>query len=239
MRETTLGGLKVRLTGGTDREGGGDGPAVVLLHGYGAPGTDLVPLWRALRAPPGTRFVFPEAPLSLSGPMAPPGGRAWWHLDLERILRASLTGGVRVLHDEAPAGLGEARARVAGLLDELERDWRVPPGKLVLGGFSQGAMLSCDLALRSERPLAGLVLMSGTLIAAPEWAPLYAKRRGLKTLVSHGREDPMLPFTAAEELRDLLTRAGVEVRFVPFHGGHTIGDPVLGAVSEFLATCFE
>ena len=59
MRTTTLGQLTVHLTGGTDREGGGDGPLVVLLHGFGAPGTDLVPLWRELRAPPGTRFAFP------------------------------------------------------------------------------------------------------------------------------------------------------------------------------------
>ena len=49
MRTTTLGQLTVHLTGGTDREGGGDGPLVVLLHGFGAPGTDLVPLWRELR----------------------------------------------------------------------------------------------------------------------------------------------------------------------------------------------
>lgn len=65
MREETFGSLRVRITGGADREGGGDGPAIVLLHGFGAPGHDLVGLWRTLRVPEGTRFVFPEAPLSL------------------------------------------------------------------------------------------------------------------------------------------------------------------------------
>src|SRR5208282_2123552 len=85
MRTLELGGLRVRVTGGTDREGGGDGPALVLLHGFGAPGDDLVSLWRVLAAPAGTRFVFPEAPVSLAA-MGYGEGRAWWMIDMERML---------------------------------------------------------------------------------------------------------------------------------------------------------
>ena len=80
MRELKLGTLTAHVTGGTDREGGGTGPVVVLLHGYGAPGTDLVPLWRELAVPREVRFVFPEAPLALGN-----GGRAWWQLDMARL----------------------------------------------------------------------------------------------------------------------------------------------------------
>ena len=65
MRQEKLGGLIVRMTGGTDGRGGGNGPAVVLLHGYGAPGDDLVVLSDYLDAPAGTRFLFPEAPLPM------------------------------------------------------------------------------------------------------------------------------------------------------------------------------
>ena len=75
MREEQIGGLRARMTGGTDGKGGGQGPLVLLLHGFGAPGDDLVPLADVLNVPAGTRFVFPEGPLSLS--FGPGDARAW------------------------------------------------------------------------------------------------------------------------------------------------------------------
>jgi predicted esterase len=69
MREERFAGITVRLTGREDRQGGGDGPLVVLMHGFGAPGTDLVGLWRVLDVPGNVRFAFPEAPPS-QGSMA-------------------------------------------------------------------------------------------------------------------------------------------------------------------------
>ncbi len=79
------------------------------------------------------------------------------------------------------------------------------PSKLVIGGFSQGAMLATDVALRSDIPLAGLCLFSGTLIAEQEWVVSAPNRRGLRVSLSHGQSDAILPFTAAERLRDFLT----------------------------------
>src|SRR5580704_31109 len=111
MRIVELGGLKVRIAGGTDREGGGEGPAVVLLHGFGAPGDDLASLWRVLPAPPGTRFVFPEAPLSLSV-LGMIEGRAWWMIDIARFQRARSPKDLQSLMSQVPDGLAEARARV-------------------------------------------------------------------------------------------------------------------------------
>ena len=103
MREESLGGLRVRLTGGTDREGGGNGPLVVLMHGFGAPGTDLVPLARVLDVPREVRFAFPEAPLDL-GPEAM-NGRAWWRIDMARMQRAMMTGEVDRSHAVGPRGV--------------------------------------------------------------------------------------------------------------------------------------
>jgi phospholipase/carboxylesterase len=124
--------------------------------------------------------------------------------------------------------------RVLALLDEAERRLGANPQATVLGGFSQGAMLACDAALRSDRPLAGLVLLSGTLLAQDEWVPLMPKRRGLPVLQSHGQADPLLPFFLAEQLRDLLSRAGLAVQWVSFRGGHEIPPSVLDRLGSFL-----
>ncbi len=214
-----------------------DQPAltVVLLHGYGASGDDLVGLAQEIEAPPGTRFVFPEAPLSLGlAPRAGDEGRAWWPLDMERLEVALNTGDIASLLQEVPPGLATARMAIVELLDVLERDYGARPERTVLGGFSQGAMLSLDVALRTKRALAGLVLLSGTLVCADEWRPLMPNRAGLRVLQSHGIGDPLLLFPIAEALRGLLVEAGVEVEWVPFRGGHTIGVEVLDALGVFL-----
>lgn len=230
MKLEQLGGLKVRLTGGTDGRGGGDGPVVVLLHGWGAPGDDLVPLGPEIDAPRGTRFVFPEAPLSLQ--MGFGDSRGWWILDIEKRQREIAAGRARDLSRKVPEGLAEARAKVIALLDELER--RLSTRQIVLGGFSQGAMLACDVALHTGKPLAGLVMLSGTLLAADEWSLLMPKRKGLRVFQSHGSADPLLPSFMAEQLRDLLTQAGLSVEWVGFRGGHEIPGVVLEKLGLFL-----
>jgi phospholipase/carboxylesterase len=226
-----LGELEAYIAGGTDREGGGDGPVVVLLHGFGAPGDDLVPLWRTLAAPPGTRFVFPAAPIGLGRLYM--GGRAWWRIDLEERARRQALGEKRDLA-EVPEGLDSARAALDVFLDEVNRTLAPPPGKTVLGGFSQGAILSLDTALRSTRALAGLVLLSGTHVAADEWAPRFEARRGLPVFMSHGQSDDILPFAVSDALGVTLGNKGLPVDWVQFRGGHGIPPEVDDGVSTFL-----
>jgi phospholipase/carboxylesterase len=228
---TRFADLVVHIAGGTDREGAGSGPVVVLLHGFGAPGDDLVSLWRTLRAPAGTRFVFPEAPLPL--PAGFGNGRAWWWIDLEARMRRQEQGLPRDL-DSVPEGLEAARAQVDAVLSQVSDKLRPSPGQVVLGGFSQGAMLALDVALHSDRALAGLVLMSGTHLAAKEWSKRYEQRRGLPVFMSHGDQDPMLPFDGAEGLGQTLVAAGLQVEWLPFRGGHGIPWEVVEAVGGFL-----
>lgn len=230
MRQERWGGLSVQIVGGTDGKGAGDGPVVVLLHGFGAPGDDLVPLWRMIKGAPNTRFVFPAAPLEL--PYQYAGGRAWWMIDLNRFESVLRAGRPRELTREIPPGLAPAREKMLALLEKLNQE--LSPKKLFLGGFSQGAMLSCDIALRSETPLSGLILMSGTLLAADEWLSLMHQRRGLRVFMSHGTHDPLLPYAFSEELREYLTKAGLSVTWVSFPGGHEIPMQVLAGVGAFL-----
>lgn len=240
MRVEHFGSLEARVVGGTDREGGGDGPVVVMLHGFGAPGTDLVPLWRVLDVPKGTRFVFPAAPIDLSYAYGMGDARAWWMIDMVALERARQRGEFREFGKEIPEGLDQARAQVIELLDAVQERLAPPEGQILLGGFSQGAMLSLDVALHDPRPLAGLVLFSATLLAEAIWVPRMPARNGLPVLQSHGQADPLLPFVVAEKLRDHMLQAGMDVEFAPFRGAHEIPQNVIerfGALAHRVLRC--
>jgi phospholipase/carboxylesterase len=235
MRKLRLGQLDAQITGGSDREGGGDGPVVVLLHGFGAPGTDLVPLWRQIETSHAVRFVFPAAPLVLETGMPDDyAGRAWWMIDIGELQEKAAAGRLDELTARVPEGLLEARAALSSLVDALDTELGVQSSRVVVGGFSQGSMVACDFALNDERPLAGLILLSSTLLARHEWLRLAPQRAGLPVLQSHGRSDPTLPFELAEKQRDLLLGAGLDLQFIAFNGGHGIPGSVLDAMGPFL-----
>ena len=146
---------------------------VILCHGFGAPGTDLVPLVpEILGLDPGLeakiRFVFPAAPLSLDE-IGMVGGRAWWHLDVQRLAMAVEQGELRILRNEIPEGLESARDSLMTLVSELKKSTGLPVSRFVLGGFSQGAMLATDVALRLDDSPLGLEIFSGTLLCEEQW----------------------------------------------------------------------
>jgi phospholipase/carboxylesterase len=232
MRAVHMGGLKVRLTGGVDGQGGGDGPVIMLLHGFGAPGDDLVPLTDVIDAPTGTRWLFPEAPLSLN--MGFGDSRAWWIIDFARIQEDRAAGRIRDLSVEVPQGLALAREQFLAFLKELPKQLPIDYKKTVIGGFSQGAMLTCDTVLQTDYPFAGLVQLSGNLLAQAVWGPLMRKRKGLPVFQSHGTQDDILPNIGAERLRDALTQAGLAVEWHNFRGGHAIPEMVLRRLGPFL-----
>jgi len=211
----------VVLGGGADGNGGGEAPLLVLLHGFGATGQDLVPLGQELGGP-ALRFACPAAPLALEPGPADRVGRAWWLIDMLELQRAVMFRDFDTLMNRAPAGLTEARTAVTELLTELEREHGMVRSKLVLGGFSQGAMLATDVTLHLEQPPAALAIFSGSLINRQEWLPRMKARAGLPVLQSHGDADPVLSFEIAEKLRDELTSAGLDVEFIRFKGGHGI-----------------
>ncbi|MGE0547725.1 MAG: alpha/beta hydrolase [Kofleriaceae bacterium] len=221
-----LGGLTTRIVGPSDAT-----TSVVLLHGFGAPGDDLVALADYISAP-AVRWVFPEAPIELGGLYG--DSRAWWMLDLAKLEDDLRCGVPRDRRDEVPDGLVAVRAQVMRMLDEAQQRFSIPDDRLVLGGFSQGAMVSLDVALHRPAPPAALLLMSGTLLAQSEWQPRMASLAGVRVMQSHGRSDMLLPFAIAEQLGELLRAAGAMVDWQPFSGGHEIPPGVLAAASQLL-----
>jgi phospholipase/carboxylesterase len=110
----------------------------------------------------------------------------------------------------------------------------VPADHIVLGGFSQGAMLALDVAALRARKPAALVLMSGSMVALPQWFGHAPTLKGLEIFMSHGRADHTLPFAVAEVLRDRLGQVGARVAWLPFDGGHEIPPAVVQALTSFL-----
>lgn len=235
MRRIVLGGLQAHVTGGSDGQGGGSGPLVILLHGFGASGTDLAPLAAEVAAPRAVRWLFPMAPIVLE-PGVPDvaAARAWWMIDMVELQVAAMTGQIAALADRRPAGIDDAREKLIAMLDAAEREFGVAQNQMLLGGFSQGAMLATDTVLRTTRPFAGLAILSGTLLARKEWQALAPARSGLSVLQSHGRADPILPFSLAEELRDLLKTSGLSVDWLAFSGGHGIPAPALSRLQALI-----
>jgi len=235
MQERRFADILVRLAGGADREGGGDGPLLVLMHGFGAPGTDLVGLWRVLDVPKSVRFGFPEAPHAMPGM---PGARAWWPLDLARAER-ELAQGPRSYADEIPPGMEQATDGVVAMLQAMQEALGVADDRLVVGGFSQGSMVACNAVFTRAVAPGVLVILSGTPVNVEAWKAGMRTRAGLPVFQSHGSHDPLLSFQAAERLRDEMQEAGLRNEWMAFRGGHEIPMAVLQALSRFVTERFD
>ncbi len=187
--------------------------AVVLLHGYAMKPEDLAPFAHSLGVP--ALFLLPRGPQrGLDS-----GGYGWWDIDSE-ARDAALLRGPRDLAEQYPSGLGAARAMLERFIEALAAQYQ--PHCTVLGGFSQGGMLSLDFVLRSSRSVDALVLLSASRIASADWEPKRERLRGLPAFLSHGRADQDLAFAAGEALRDFMSASGAEVSWAPFDGGHEI-----------------
>lgn len=222
--EPAWGGLEV-LQVSSMAAGERGGAAVVLLHGFGASGDDLVSLAQALQRPQ-TRFILPAAPIALMG-----GGRAWWNIDAPDRPRYVTDPG-----DSAASGpnvaLDAARGAVQGVLRTALQ--RHAPDALMIAGFSQGAMLSLDVALAASPAVKRVGVLSGALLvdAAQRLETVTAARPAV--FISHGREDQRLPFTGGERMKAALEARGFAVTWRPFEGGHQIPEAIVNDLRPFL-----
>ena len=127
-----------------------------------------------------------------------------------------------------PGGIKVASRLVRNYLKDIE-------GPIVLGGFSQGAMLSGEIAFQTDQELAALVLLGGTTVNEAAWVERFPGRRRLPIFIAHGRQDSVLPFAIAERFAGKLKAAGMNVTWFPFDGGHEIPAAVVRELNAFLA----
>ena len=200
---------------------GGEGPvSLVLLHGYGSNAGDWLQFEHQLQVPLDGRLVFPQGPLR-----GPNGARGWWWLNIEGHVRD----GERYPDFSAakPGGIKLASRLVRELLASV-------PGPMVLGGFSQGAMLSAEIAFQTDQDLVALVLLSGTTVNEAAWVERFPGRRQLPIFIAHGRNDGVLPFATMERFQARMRETGLNVTWFPYDGGHDIPDEVVRALNSFL-----
>ncbi len=204
-------------------------PYVILFHGYGADNTDLAPLASMIPVGRPVNWIFPNGHISV-----PLGGhyegRAWFPLRVSELEQAMATGTGVDLTKVAPPGMKRARENVF----EMFRQLKVPLDRVVLGGFSQGAMVATDVTLHGEGSPAGLILLSSTLVDAETWRSLAPKRKGLPFFQSHGTHDAVLRIEPARQLATLLRESGWEGQLNEFGGQHEIPSEVLIRVGDFL-----
>jgi len=212
-----------------DRRGPGLGQAkqvVVLLHGYGADGADLLGLADPL-APhmPDTAFVAPNAPERSIGN---PGGFQWFPIPW-------LDGSSE---EEAAAALQAAVADLNGFLDQVLKDEQLPAARMILFGFSQGTMLSLHVAPRRPEAVAGVVGFSGRLLE-PEHLKDDVRVRPPILLV-HGDQDEMVPPENLETAARALQDAGFNVFAHIMQGtGHGIAPDGLSVALAFMRQQFQ
>ena len=199
--------------------------AIIWLHGLGADGTDFLPVAEALRLPPelGVRFLFPNAPrmpVTLNGGLVMP---AWYDIhslepgapvDLEGILRS---------------------ARQIQSLAEAQRRQGIAAERIVLAGFSQGGLVALAAALHDDRPLAGVMALS-TYLPQPVLPENPLPRRIFQ---AHGRQDPVVPFSAGEAARERLLAQGHEVEWHEYDMDHSVCPEEVADIRSWLLRVLE
>ena len=184
---------------------------VILIHGRGADANDLVDLGPLLDTPDGARFVLPNAPKPFEAYPGMTFGWTWFEG-----------------WPPSTSSVAASREALLKFLDEVTA--RYPTTSLIIGGFSQGGMMSLEVGLRRE--VAGIVVMSGGLYEGD--LPDLQKAKKVPILMAHGTVDEVVPVNYARRSRMVLDEAGFDVDYHEYPMGHQIVMEEITAVKEFL-----
>lgn len=190
--------------------------ALVLLHGRGSDEHDLVPFFDLLDR---SRKL---AGVTLGGPLQlPPGGQHWYAL-----------GGIGT---PEPETFRSSFQLLSSALDAVTAAAGVAVDRLLLGGFSQGSVMSYALGLGEGRPVpAGIIAMSGFLPSVPGWALDLKARADLPVWVTHGRRDPVIGVEWGRAANETLTGAGLDVTYLETDAAHHADPRALATLPDWI-----
>ena len=196
-----------------------------FLHGYGANAQDLSG-FHTLKLPIPCRWIFPNAPLKLESPYNIFHGRAWFPL------KVNTTNNQLYTNEKSLHYLEKHCERLLQFISSFN----LTADQIILGGFSQGAIMALNAALRMTPPPRALVLMSGA------FTPSEILNRDKHIFSTHGRffqchgkTDPLLSYSESKKIHNFLQTLQWTGKFVPFEGGHEIPHAVLLQIQEFIS----
>ncbi|WP_348664061.1 alpha/beta hydrolase [Chlamydia vaughanii] len=205
-------------------------PIIIFLHGYGADADNLT-FFPSACPFKGVRptWIFPHGIEQVEGFA---GGRAWFPLDVP--LFQSLISNPDITPETEHQyqvlfnmNFEKPKAALEKLITELDR----PRHEIILGGFSQGAMMTTHLILSSKVPYRGALICSGAMILDKGWESNLNICAKVPFIQSHGYQDNILPYYHGEKLNHLLSQR-LDGEFISFHGGHEIPIAVLQKMQE-------
>ena len=197
--------------------------ALVLIHGRGADENDLWPLFDMLDPDRRLLGISPRGPLSM-----PPGGAHWYV--------------VRRVGFPDPATFFPTFEALSAWLDALLEERGIPIDHTVIGGFSQGAVMSFALGLGPERPRpAAILALSGFMPTVEGFELDLDKLFGFRVAIGHGTFDPVIEVGFSREAQQRLEDAGADVTFKESPMDHTIDPAYMDHLRVWLkaATTFE
>ena len=195
--------------------------ALILMHGRGVDENDLFPLIDLLDPQQRLEAFTPRAPLQPAGQM----GNHWYVVQQVGYPdHESFTHGYGVL---------------GSWLDAVAEETGIPPGRTVLGGFSQGGVVSYATGLGEGRPVpAGVIALSSFIPRVEGWEPDFSGREELPVYHGHGTADPIITVDFGRQARDLLD-GRVNLTYREHPGAHTIDPRSFGELPDWITAAVD
>ena len=195
-------------------------PMIILLHGFGAHMGDLASLAPGIDSE-GYVYIFPNAPIPFEIAPGVPGYGWTYPRRIPQELRRA---------DDVDSVVD----MLATLVDEVTEQYATEPGQVILGGFSQGGMMTYRYSLPNPDKFKGLVALSAVAPDAETMRERLPKERTQPIFVAHGTADMMITVQMARDTREFLEAEGYSPAYREYVMAHEISQQTLSDLSEWI-----